>query len=80
MRTRGDGDGPESIRHATTSDDDVVIFYDFDSVLAKECSTIIITELGKRDESASPEIIEDESSLGSGGQVWGEGKVAGDSG
>ena len=67
MGWRGDGNGPESIEHAATSDDDMVVLDDLDIVLAKERSTIIVAELGKRDESACLEIIEHESSLGSGG-------------
>ncbi len=40
-----DGDRPQSIVHAASSDDDVVVFEDLDVVLGEERSAVIVTEL-----------------------------------
>ena len=45
----GDGNGPESIVHATACDDDLVVLDDTDVVLSEESDAIIVTKLGKGD-------------------------------
>jgi hypothetical protein len=53
----GDGNGPESIIHATACDDDMVVLDDLDIVLREESGTVVITELGKGDKCASLEFV-----------------------
>jgi hypothetical protein len=38
-----DGNGPESIVHATASDDDMIVLDDLDIILGEEGNTIIVT-------------------------------------
>lgn len=80
MGWRGDGYGPKSIVHSTTSDDDLVIFNDLDVVLCEEGNAVIITELCERDQRARLELIKHKSSLGCGGKARRQVELAGHAG
>ena len=76
MGGSGDGYGPESIVHSTTSDDDLVLFDDINVVLSEERSTVIITKLSKRDKSTCLEVVKHKGSLGSGRKMRRERELA----
>ena len=64
-----DWNGPESIVHPTTCNDDIVVFDDLDIVLGEESNAIIVTELGQGDEGTSLELIKHKCRLGSGREM-----------
>ena len=53
MQCRGiERKGPETIGSAGASDDDSVVFDDFDIILGKKCNAVVVAKLGERHESA----------------------------
>ena len=58
------GKGPQTVWHTAALNDNLIVFYDLYIVLVEDGDAVIVTELSKRDESASFQIVENKSCLG----------------